>query len=73
MAAPRLAAIAAINLTANTLSVGGSLDALIDNTVGSIGGNAAINMNVSGTATVTNDATVADLRQRWRGICGDQF
>jgi len=33
--------------------------AQIANTAGSIGGNAAINMNVSGSATVTNDATVA--------------
>ena len=49
--------ITAANLTAN------SLLAQIDNTGGSIGANteggATINMNVSGTATVTNDATVA--------------
>jgi hypothetical protein len=54
---------AAINLTANTLSIGGNLDVLIDNTGGSIGANteggATINMNVSGAATVTTDATVA--------------
>src|SRR5439155_4205294 len=45
------------NMTADTLV------AQIDNTGGSIGasteGGATINMNVSGTATVTNDATVA--------------
>src|SRR5207237_778784 len=49
--------VSAANITAN------SLDAQIDNTGGSIGatteGGATINMNVSGTATVTNDATVA--------------
>ena len=33
----------------------------IDNTGGTIGGNATINMNVGGTATVTNDATVQIL------------
>ncbi len=49
---------AAINVTADTLSVGGSLDSSIDNSSsGTIGGNATINMNVSGSATVTNDAT----------------
>ena len=49
---------AAINVTADTLSVGGSLDSTIDNSSsGTIGGNATINMNVSGSATVTNDAT----------------
>ncbi|PYX05248.1 MAG: hypothetical protein DMG88_22100 [Acidobacteria bacterium] len=49
--------VTATNITAN------SLTAQIDNTGGSIGasteGSATINMNVSGTATVTNDATVA--------------
>ena len=49
---------AAINVTADTLSVGGSLDSTIDNSSsGTIGGSATINMNVSGSATVTNDAT----------------
>ena len=49
---------ASIDLTANTLSVGGNLDSRIDNSSnGTIGGNATIDMNVSGTATVTNDAT----------------
>jgi hypothetical protein len=49
---------AAINVTADTLSVGGSLNSTIDNSSsGTIGGNATINMNVSGSATVTNDAT----------------
>src|SRR5262249_22363867 len=47
--------VAAANITAN------SLLAQIDNTGGSIGasteGSATINMNVSGSATVTNDAT----------------
>jgi hypothetical protein len=37
--------------------VAGNLDSQIDNTQGTIGGNAAISMNVSGTATITNDAT----------------
>jgi hypothetical protein len=49
--------VTAANITAN------SLLAEIDNTGGSIGasteGGATINMNVSSTATVTNDATVA--------------
>src|SRR4029077_4644983 len=49
--------ITAANLTTN------SLLAQIDNTGGSIGANteggAMINMNVSNSATVTNDATVA--------------
>src|SRR5213078_2539839 len=49
--------VTAANVTAN------SLTAQIDNTGGGIGasteGSATINMNVSGTATVTNDATVA--------------
>ena len=54
---------ASIDVTANTLSVGGNLDSRIDNTGGSIGANteggAMINMNVSGNATITNDATFA--------------
>jgi hypothetical protein len=49
--------VTAANITAN------SLDVQIDNTGGSIGAStesgATINMNVSGTATVTTDATVA--------------
>jgi FecR protein len=36
-----------------------SLDVEINNGGGSIGGNAIINMNVGGTATITNDATFA--------------
>src|SRR5205814_2743378 len=36
-----------------------SLAVHIDNTAGSIGGDATINMNISGTASVTNDATIA--------------
>src|SRR4029079_7247126 len=49
---------AAIDLTANTLSVGGNLDSKIDNSSsGRIGGNATINMNLSGSAAVTRDAT----------------
>ena len=41
---------AVINVTTDTLSVGGSLDSTINNSnSGTIGGNAAINMNVSGT------------------------
>lgn len=43
--------VSAANITAN------SLRAQIDNTGGSIGGNVMINMDVSGTATVTSDAT----------------
>jgi len=54
---------AMISVNANTMSVGGNLDALIDNTGGTIGasteGGATINMNVSSTASVTNDATIA--------------
>ena len=53
---------ATINVSAANISAN-SLLAQIDNTGGSIGGitegGATINMNVSGTATVTNDATVA--------------
>jgi len=57
---------AAINVSAASITAN-SLIAQIDNgggsngssLGGSIGGNATINMNVSGTATVTNDATVA--------------
>jgi hypothetical protein len=49
---------ATINVAAANISMN-SLLAQIDNTGGSIGGNATINMNVSGSATVTNDATVA--------------
>ena len=48
---------AAINITADTLSVGGNLDSRIDNSGGTIVGEAAINMNVSSTATIANDAT----------------
>ena len=51
--------VTAANITAN------SLLAQIDNTGGSIGGNteggATINMNVSGSATVTNDAPLQIL------------
>ncbi|HMH41851.1 MAG TPA: hypothetical protein VK557_00085, partial [Pyrinomonadaceae bacterium] len=53
---------ATINVTTGDITAG-TLTAQIDNTGGSIGANteggATINMNVSGTATVTNDATVA--------------
>jgi len=49
---------AAIDLTAHTLSVGGNLDSKIDNSSsGRIGGNATINMNLSGSAAVARDAT----------------
>jgi hypothetical protein len=49
---------AAINITVDTLSVGCNLDSRIDNSSsGTIGGNATIDMNVSGSATVTTDAT----------------
>lgn len=49
---------AAIDITADTLSVGGDLDSKIDNSSsGTIGRNATIDMNVSGSATVTTDAT----------------
>ena len=34
---------------------------------------ATINMNVSGNAGVTNDATIAIQRQRWGGSRGHQF
>jgi len=49
---------ATINLAAANISVGGALDVTINNSNGgTIGGNASINMNVSGTVTVTTDAT----------------
>src|SRR4029079_3840171 len=49
---------AAIDLTAHALSVAGNLDSKIDNSSsGSIVGNATINMNLSGSAAVTRDAT----------------
>src|SRR5205823_13269163 len=47
---------ATINVSAANISAN-SLLAHIDNTRGSIGGNAAINFAVSGKATITNDAT----------------
>jgi hypothetical protein len=54
---------ATIQANIGSMSVGGLLDVVIDNTGGSIGastdGGATINMNVSGNASVTNDATVA--------------
>jgi hypothetical protein len=46
-----IVSLAAGNINANSLS------AKIDNTGGTIGGNATINTNVSGNATVTSDAT----------------
>ena len=65
---------AAINITANTLSVGGNLDSRIDNSSsGTIGGNATIDMNVSGTATVAKDATFQILGSDGAEIGGDQF
>jgi hypothetical protein len=49
---------AAIDLTAHTLSVSGNLDSKIDNSSsGRIGGDASINMNLSGSAAVARDAT----------------
>ncbi len=51
---------AAITITAAGISTRGSLDAEIDNAGGSIGGDATINMNVDGTARVTN-ATIQIL------------
>ncbi len=48
---------ASINVTTGDLRTLGALDVAIING-GTIGGNATINMNVSGTANVTNDATV---------------
>jgi len=57
-----IASDATVNVSAANV-IADSLVAQIDNTDGSIGasteGGATINMNVSGTATVTNDATVA--------------
>jgi hypothetical protein len=50
--------VAAINTTADTLSVGGNLAVLIDNSQGGrIGSSATINYNISGNATIANDAT----------------
>jgi len=58
-----IAGSATVNVTAANITEADSLVTEIDNTGGSIGaateGGATINMNVSGTATVTNDATVA--------------
>jgi hypothetical protein len=45
----------------------------IDNTNGTIGGNAAINMNVGGIATVTNDATVQILGNDPTGAAAINF
>jgi len=55
--AGRIGSIAAINVTATDISTGGNFDATINNTGGTIGGDATINMSVSGSATATNDAT----------------
>src|SRR5207245_4615253 len=58
-----IAGSATVNVTAANITEADSLVTEIDNTGGSIGaateGGATINMNVSGIATVTNDATVA--------------
>src|SRR5438067_10318519 len=64
---------AEVNVTTTTLSVNGSLDSRIDNTGGTIGGNAVINMNVSGTANVTNDATVQILGDNPTGSAAINF
>jgi hypothetical protein len=48
---------ATISINAANISTGGALDATVDNTGGTIGGNASISMNVSGTASVSNNAT----------------
>src|SRR6202011_4931840 len=45
-----------LNMNANTLSVNGSLNALLDNTGGSIGGSAKINFNLTGNLTTSGDA-----------------
>ena len=63
---------ATINVTAANITAN-SLLAQIDNTGGTIGGNAAINMNVSGSATVTNDATVAISGNDRGWVGGDQY
>jgi hypothetical protein len=48
---------AEVDITADTLSVNGSLDSRIDNSQsGSINGSAAIDFSVSGNSTITNDA-----------------
>src|SRR5207245_7428266 len=52
----RIGADAVINVNAANITAD-SLLTQIDNTGGSIAGNATINMNVSGNATVTSDAT----------------
>jgi FecR protein len=64
---------AEVNVTTTNLSVNGSLDSRIDNTGGTIGGNAVINMNVSGTANVTNDATVQILGDNPTGSAAINF
>lgn len=64
---------AEVNVTTTNLSVNGSLDSRIDNTGGTIGGHAVINMNVSGTAKVTNDATVQILGDNPTGSAAINF
>src|SRR5438067_10789722 len=64
---------AEVNVTTTNVSVNGSLDSRIDNTGGTIGGNAVINMNVSGTANVTNDATVQILGDNPTGSAAINF
>jgi len=64
---------AEVNVTTTNLSVNGSLDSRIDNTGGTIGGDAVINMNVSGTAKVTNDATVQILGDNPTGSAAINF
>ena len=48
---------ATIDVTAGSISTGGSLFGLIDNTGGNIGGNALINFSTSGDITSQGDAT----------------
>ena len=50
---------ATLNVSAGNITTGATLFASIDNTSkGSIGGNAVINVNVTGNATVTTDGTI---------------
>ena len=54
---PPLPPVTSIEVDADTLFVGGNLDSKIESSSGTIIGNATIDMNVSGNATVTTDAT----------------
>ena len=66
---------ASISLTAANVSVSENLDVTIDNNTngGSIGGAAVIDMNPSGTVTVTNNASVQMLNSGLEGSAAINF